>query len=249
MHYDVFICHASEDKDDFVRPLAQLLIEQNIAVWYDEFSLTIGDSLSRKIDEGLAHSRFGIVVVSPSLFKKPWAKRELAGLTSREMVEDKAVILPIWHRVTVNDVLNFSPSLADKYALSTKDGVNAVIRALKQKIKPEESPLVVASEALAQTGKYYPPISDEWWLDIIEYKEILKTPDINGNFFWIFPLPHPNNDRGRNRGLNIASAALQSDWSFDSDELNISPLTHPEIVHDFIKKWPGFVSSPFFRAS
>ena len=73
--HDVFICHASEDKDDFVRPLAELLAQQHIDVWYDEFSLSIGDSLSQKIDEGLAKSKFGIVVLSPSFFKKPWAKR------------------------------------------------------------------------------------------------------------------------------------------------------------------------------
>ncbi len=137
LQYDVFICHASEDKEDFDRPLAELLVEQNISVWYDEFSLTVGDSLSRKIDEGLAQCRFGIVVVSPHLFQKPWAKRELAGLTSRELVEDTTVILPIWHRVTVHDVLKFSPPLADKYAITTNDGVNAVIRELKKKINNE----------------------------------------------------------------------------------------------------------------
>ena len=51
MKYDAFICHASEDKDDFVRPLAQLLKQQHLEIWYDEFSLNIGDSLTQKIDE------------------------------------------------------------------------------------------------------------------------------------------------------------------------------------------------------
>ena len=66
MEYDVFICHASEDKEDFVRPFAERLRQQHIHVWYDEFSLNIGDSLTQKIDEGLAKSRFGIVVLSPN---------------------------------------------------------------------------------------------------------------------------------------------------------------------------------------
>ena len=66
MQYDVFICHASEDKKDFVRPLAELIQQQNIDVWYDEFSLSIGDSLTQKIDEGLAKAKFGIVVLSPN---------------------------------------------------------------------------------------------------------------------------------------------------------------------------------------
>ena len=114
MKYDVFICHASEDKEDFVRPLAEKLRQQHLDVWYDEFSLTIGDSLTQKIDEGLLKSRYGIVVLSQNFFKKPWAKRELNGLTLREMVENKNLILPIWHRVGVHDVMQYSPSCRKK---------------------------------------------------------------------------------------------------------------------------------------
>lgn len=74
---------------------------------------------------------------------------------------------------------------------------------------------------------------------MIEYKEYLKYPDTNVGKRWIFPLPHPHDDFGRNRGLNIASTAMQLDWSFEAEELNISPITHPEIVLDFIHRWPG----------
>ena len=48
--YDLFISHASEDKDDFVRPLAETLQGLGLKVWYDEFSMKVGDSLRRKID-------------------------------------------------------------------------------------------------------------------------------------------------------------------------------------------------------
>ena len=68
--YDVFISHASEDKDGVVRPLAIALKEKGISVWYDEFELKIGDSLRRKIDQGLSKSKFGIVVISRSFIKK-----------------------------------------------------------------------------------------------------------------------------------------------------------------------------------
>src|SRR5205823_8787479 len=51
--WDVFVCHASEDKEGFVRPLAKMLHESGLTVWYDEFTLKIGDSLRRRIDEGL----------------------------------------------------------------------------------------------------------------------------------------------------------------------------------------------------
>lgn len=238
MQYDVFICHASEDKDDFVRPLAEMLEQQNISVWYDEFSLIIGDSLRQKIDEGLAHSEFGIVVLSPNFFKKPWTNRELNGLTSREMLEQRDVILPIWHRVNVTDVARYSPPLADKVAVSSSAGINAVIRSLVKKIKPNPSPLVVAKEYLTSRGVETPPISDEWWLNMIEYKEVLRYPDTNSNMRWIFPLPFPGDDRGYERGMNIAAAALQSDWSFEGEELDIGPTTHPDEVHAFLRRWP-----------
>jgi len=239
MQYDVFICHASEDKDDFVRPLAEKLRQQHLDVWYDEFSLKIGDSLTQKIDEGLSKSRYGIVVLSPNFFKKPWAKRELNGLTLREMVEDRNLILPIWHRVNVQDVMQYSPSLADKKAGSSSDGINALIRELIKRIKPDESPLIAARNYLIGLNVDTPSISDEWWLDMVEYKEFLKYPDLNMGKRWIFPLPYPNEDNGLKRGHNIAATALQLDWSFEGEELNISPTTHPEIVHEFIHRWPG----------
>lgn len=68
--YDVFISHASEDKDAVVRPLAISLQQKGLKVWFDEFELRIGDSLRQKIDKGLANSRFGIVVLSKNFIKK-----------------------------------------------------------------------------------------------------------------------------------------------------------------------------------
>jgi len=116
--YDFFISHATEDKENFVRPLAEKLISNGHKVWYDEFQLIIGDSLRKKIDEGLKRSRFGIVVLSRDFFRKNWPEYELNGLVAREMNGVK-VILPIWHNVTRDEVLSFSPTLADKVALNT----------------------------------------------------------------------------------------------------------------------------------
>ena len=108
--WDVFICHASEDKDFFVRPLAVSLNQLGAEVWYDEFSLRLGDCLSRSIDHGLANSHFGIVVISANFIGKAWPERELGGLVSREIGQGR-VIIPIWHRVTRKQVLDFSPTL------------------------------------------------------------------------------------------------------------------------------------------
>lgn len=116
--HDVFISHASEDKDDVVRALAEGLRSAGLDVWYDEFALRVGDSLRRKIDQGLASSRFGLVVLSPSFFAKEWPQRELDGLVQLE-VAGRARILPIWHKVSRDEVARFSPTLADKVALNT----------------------------------------------------------------------------------------------------------------------------------
>ena len=116
--YDAFISHASEDKDKIVKPLANALKKLGYRIWYDEFELRVGDSLRKSIDKGLINSRFGIVVLSKSFFAKNWPQYELNGLTARE-IEGRKVILPIWYRITREDVFTYSPSLADKVALST----------------------------------------------------------------------------------------------------------------------------------
>ncbi|MGY3484442.1 hypothetical protein ACVW1C_002325 [Bradyrhizobium sp. USDA 4011] len=118
--WDIFISHASEDKDGFVRPLAHALQGVGVKVWYDELSLKLGDSLSRSIDKGLAQSRYGVVILSAAFMRKAWPEYELRGLVARE-IGGHSVILPIWFGVDHEDVLAFSPPLADKVAVKTGD--------------------------------------------------------------------------------------------------------------------------------
>ena len=116
--WDVFISHASEDKDSVARPLRDALTRLGITVWLDEAQMRIGDSLHRKIDEGIRSSRFGIVVLSEAFFGKGWTNHELDGLVTRTVAGEQS-LLPIWHDLSAEQVRNFSPSLADKVALST----------------------------------------------------------------------------------------------------------------------------------
>ena len=74
--WDVFVCHATEDKKDFVEPLVVALAASGIRVWYDALSLELGDSLRRSIDHGLSKSRFGLVVFSKAFFSKGASGRE-----------------------------------------------------------------------------------------------------------------------------------------------------------------------------
>jgi len=116
--YDVFISHASEDKESVVRELANALAAEGLRVWYDEFTLRIGDSLRQKIDRGLAASRVGLVVLSPSFISKGWPNYELDGIVARSVSGEQA-LLPIWHDITKQEIIDYSPSLADKVARST----------------------------------------------------------------------------------------------------------------------------------
>lgn len=123
--WDAFIAHASEDKEPFVRELATAL-SQEFHIWYDEFTLTVGDSLRRAIDKGLKNSHFGIVVLSKHFFQKEWPQKELDGLTAKERHGSK-VILPVWLDVEYEDVANYSLLLADRVAAKAKDGLDRVV--------------------------------------------------------------------------------------------------------------------------
>ena len=105
--WDVFISHASEDKDSVARPLATALTSHRVSVWYDETTLRLGDSLRRSIDHGLANCRFGVVILSPQFFARNWTRQELEGMIARTTSSDMG-ILPVWHDVDKSEVLQFS---------------------------------------------------------------------------------------------------------------------------------------------
>jgi len=103
--YDAFISYASEDKEKFVRQLAQKLREKNISIWFDEFSLKVGDSLRKSIDKGLKESKYGIVVFSPYFFEKNWPVWELDGLIQLQnkyfaaYIESRKPLTPEQYRI------------------------------------------------------------------------------------------------------------------------------------------------------
>jgi hypothetical protein len=136
--WDAFICHASEDKADVADPLYEALTKRGLKVWYDRAEIRIGDSLRRKIDEGLAKSRFGIVILSEHFFAKDWPPAELDGLVSRE-VDGRKVILPIWHGLSVREVRERSPLLAGRLAARTEEGIDAIVDTLLTEITGQVS--------------------------------------------------------------------------------------------------------------
>lgn len=134
--WNAFISHASEDKDSFVRELYQTLTNLGLNIWYDEFTLKVGDSLSKSIDCGLLNSDYGIIIISQSFLSKGWPDYEYRSLLSRE-IGNKPVILPVWYNVTRENVSQYSLYLADKYAISATDkNINQVALKLLEVLSP-----------------------------------------------------------------------------------------------------------------
>jgi hypothetical protein len=159
----LFICHASEDKDSFVRPLAEAL-KVDFQVWFDEYALHIGDSLRAKIDEGLNKCDFAVVVLSRAFFEKKWPQSELDGLFALETSHRK-LILPVWHEVAQQDVAKFSPMLAGRLAASSSKGVSAVVEEIKRAISASERTreVAVVSTSKAAFRSIVETIVDRQW--------------------------------------------------------------------------------------
>ncbi|WP_415517828.1 MAG: toll/interleukin-1 receptor domain-containing protein [Desulfovibrio aminophilus] len=131
-----FISHDSRDKDAFVRPLVHELARNFCTVWYDEFSLKVGDSLRSSIERGLRETKKCIVVLSPNFLSNDgWGRAEFDSIFTREILEKQNVMLPVWLNVGVKDVYNYSPRLADKVGLSAALGVPEVARLLVNAVK------------------------------------------------------------------------------------------------------------------
>jgi hypothetical protein len=153
----LFLSHASEDKEDFVRPLRDQLLKEGFDPWYDEDSLIVGQSLLQQISRGLKSSNYGIVVLSPHFFIKKWPQEELDGLFALETKERK-LIIPIWHNVTVGEVREYSAILAGRVASISAKGIDQVIADIKKAVafverdKEVTDPLKAKFAAIDQTA-------------------------------------------------------------------------------------------------
>ena len=166
--WDVFISHASEDKDDFVRNLANNLKSYGLKVWYDEFSLNIGDSLFQSINNGIKNSNYGIIIISRIYLKKYWTQNELNGFFAAESSTNN-LIIPIWHSITKDEVFNYSPILADKMAIMSSEPIVKIVLKIIEKVKPQLSKHIHARlvfNKMVSEGKK----------KIISIKKIKKSP-------------------------------------------------------------------------
>jgi hypothetical protein len=198
--WDVFISYASEDKEDVARPLAHYLDGQGLRVWFDEFQLEVGNSLTEAISVGLSNSDYGLVIVSPAFMRKKWTLNELGALFALED-PSRGRILPIWHHVSEIEVATFNPALADRVALKTSAGFDNLTSALMNKF---------AIHSANGDGE----LSGYWFG---KSGRLLLRPERNsivGDYDW-YGKPWAGSLRG-----NASSGVLRFDWSWELNDLN-----------------------------
>lgn len=122
---DVFLCHAWDDRQESAKELHDLLVAAGVKVWFSEKDLGLGVPMMRAIDRGLANSKIGLVLVTPSLLerlpKEGVADKELSALLARNQ------LVPIVHKTTYDALRNVSPMLASRSGLDTAEDTMAVV--------------------------------------------------------------------------------------------------------------------------
>lgn len=116
---DVFLCHAWDDRKGAAKELHDLLEEKGVSVWFSEKDVLLGSSLLREIDKGLANSKVGLVLVTPSFIDRVKnegiAEKELSALLARDL------LVPIVHNTTFDRLREVSPLLGSRSGLDTNE--------------------------------------------------------------------------------------------------------------------------------
>lgn len=133
---DVFICHASEDKLEIARPLVQALSDVGISYWYDEAEIIWGDSIPKRVNEGLKISKYVVVLLSESFISKNWPQREFNSAINIEATSGQVRVLPllVGNNTEIKQIIAKYPILNDKSYLKWTDGLSKIIEALQARL-------------------------------------------------------------------------------------------------------------------
>ena len=233
--YDCFISNASEDKDDFVKPLVEALQKLGLKVWYDEFELRWGNSLRKTIDKGLVNSTCGVVVLSHNFFNKDWPQTELDALHTIKDYRGQDLIIPIWHNITKKEVAEYSPIIASLFAGKSTENVEVIcknifkiVNALKRDVNSEEQ---LSNNVDTETDKQH----------IYEYiiKPWCEMVDLDNWNVWTSHLlssGQPSLSIEMTEQLNKTREWLLSRvWSHKYEELSESFINFRNVLEDLCK--------------
>ncbi|HEY6391558.1 MAG TPA: toll/interleukin-1 receptor domain-containing protein [Bryobacteraceae bacterium] len=94
VHPKAFVSHSTQDRA-FVEKFATDLRTKGIDVWYSKWEIKPGDSIRKKIEEGLDGCEFFIIVLSNNSITRPWVQTELDAATIRQLNGKVRKIIPI----------------------------------------------------------------------------------------------------------------------------------------------------------
>ena len=164
---DIFLSHASEDKDKFIRPLVKEFSNFSIRFWLDEFEIGWGDSIVRKINEGLARSKYVLVLLTDNFLNKNWTKTELECALSAEISNDKIIVLPIM-AANPGKVFKTFPLLRNKLYLNWNEGATSIALKLSKLLKRDFKNEWIGGHPAEYTGKV--------WIQILKQEKNLQVP-------------------------------------------------------------------------
>jgi hypothetical protein len=109
---NIFISHASEDKQLVVEPFIECLEKHGINYWYDRERIGSGDLVIQRINEGLSTSKMGIIIFSSNYLQKDWTTWELM-VISTLLITHKIRMIPFMcNDVTYEQIIERYPILA-----------------------------------------------------------------------------------------------------------------------------------------
>lgn len=117
--YDLFLCHAWDDRREAADDLHGLLEDEGVSVWFSEKDIILGQPFMREIDKGLAKTRIGLVLITPAFLKRI----EDGGVSEKELSELLArdLLIPVAHGVTYDEIRTVSPLLGSRNGMSTDE--------------------------------------------------------------------------------------------------------------------------------
>lgn len=225
----IFISHASEDKDNYVRALAKILCENNFDVWYDEYEIQPGISIRQSIDKGLRACDIGLIVLSPAYIKKQWTTLELNAIFSK-ITMGYGKLIPIWLNITKKELFDYSPLLTDFLAIDGSKPLLNVVMELKRIIYPEKTTLEKTRILIENVGLETPDFNDDWWLNVIRFsgQDVFSVS-------WSLPI---NPKKELDLFEEISWSALRYNWVTKYSNL-WNQFTSPDVIEHSILNTPG----------
>lgn len=106
---DLFISHASADKEQYILPLSKALTTYGVSFWLDSNEIGWGDNIPMKINEGLRNTRYALLCLSNNYLERPWPETEMSAVLAIQNNDGGKRVLPL--------ILNSKETIFQKYPI------------------------------------------------------------------------------------------------------------------------------------